>query len=70
MFKLHGVRLIEGIKIFESMLKKSTVSSNKTARNKFSTFNFCSINVCCAKILGSKNADQVLYLSKFMYKVK
>ena len=52
MFKLHGVRFIKGIKIFESMLKKSTVSSNKTARNKFSTFDCCSINVCCAKILG------------------
>ena len=56
MFKLHGVRFIKGIKIFESMLKKSTVSSNKTARNKFSTFNCCSINMCRAKILGSKNA--------------
>ena len=70
MLKLHGVRFIEGIKIFVSMLKKPTVSSNKTARIKFSTFNCCSINVCCAKISGSKNTDQVLHLSKLKYKLK
>ena len=48
MFKLHGVRLIEGIKIFESMLKKSTVSSNKMARNKFATFDCCSTRLTYA----------------------
>ena len=36
MCKLHGVRLIKGIKIFESMLKKpeSIVTSNKAAKSK------------------------------------
>ena len=48
MFKLHGVRFIKEIKIFESMLKKSTVSSNKTARNKFSIFDCC---VLCCRML-------------------
>ena len=38
MCKLHGVRLIKGIKIFESMLRsKSTVTFKKMARSKFST---------------------------------
>ena len=37
MCKLHGVRLIKRIKIFESMLKKSTVTSNNAARGKFLT---------------------------------
>ena len=55
MCKLHGVRFIKGTKIFESMLKKSIATSNKTARSKFSTFN-CSSNIsmCCGKILVSK----------------
>ena len=37
--KLHGDKLIKEIKIYESMLKKtkSTVTSKKTARSKFST---------------------------------
>ena len=38
MCKLHGVRLIKRIEIFESMLKKSTVASNKAARSKLLTF--------------------------------
>ena len=37
MCKLHGVRLIKGIKIFESMFKrKSTVVSTKKNTTKFS----------------------------------
>ena len=37
MCKLHGVRFIKGIKIFESMLKnaKSVVTSNKTVKSRF-----------------------------------
>ena len=36
MYKLHGVRLIKGIKIFESMLKtKSIVTLNTTTESKF-----------------------------------
>ena len=55
MCKLHGVRLIKGIKIFESMLKKFTVPTNETARGKLSIFDSCSIiTVYCGKILGSK----------------
>ena len=36
MCKLHGVRLIKGVKIFESMLKKlkSAIIANKKAKNK------------------------------------
>ena len=36
MYKLHGVRLVKRIKIFESMLKKtkSIATSNKTAKSK------------------------------------
>ena len=53
MCKLHGVRLVKGIKIFESMLKKPAVTSNKTAWTKFSTFH-------CSSII-------TLYLRKFKY---
>ena len=53
MCKLHGVRLIKGIKIFESMLKKSTFTTNKTAGSRLSTHHWYSIiAVCCVKILG------------------
>ena len=31
MCKLHGVRLIKAMKILESMLEKSTVTSNKVS---------------------------------------
>ena len=55
MCKLHGVRLIKGIKIFESMLEKFTVTSYKTARSRISTFKCCSIStVCCGRYNNEK----------------
>ena len=64
MCKLHGVRLIKGIKIFESMLKnhcKSTVISKKPGRIKFSSSSKLVYRIiiqfaflCRGRILGTK----------------
>ena len=45
-----GVRLIKGIKIFEGMRKKSTITSQTKRLGVRSSIIF----VCCAKIFRSK----------------
>ena len=59
-----GVRLIKGIKIFEGMRKKSTITSQTKRLGVRSSIIF----VCCAKIFRSKL--RVKFLSAFKYKVK
>ena len=70
MCKMHRVRYIKGIKIFESMFKpKSTVVSNKTDKYNFSTSTRFSISIqtnvtMLNKILSEKCTLSFLYLVK------